>query len=114
MKKKTSIIVCATALLLSCLFIFTSVDKKICDLFMMTNKNIKENEKVVLVNIDDSSIEKLGSFPWTRDIYAETVLVLRELGAKNIVLDLNFVDESPYKALIDYDDFLNYRNNIEI
>ena len=87
MKKKTSIIVCATALLLSCLFIFTSVDKKICDLFMMTNKNIKENEKVVLVNIDDSSIEKLGSFPWTRDIYAETVLVLRELGAKNIVLD---------------------------
>lgn len=112
MKKKTSIIVCSTALLLSCLFIFTSVDKKICDLFMMTNKNIKENEKVVLVNIDDSSIEKLGSFPWTRDIYAETVLVLRELGAKNIFLDLNFVDESPYKSLIDYDDFL--KNAIKV
>lgn len=79
---------------------------------MMTNKNIDENEKIVLVNIDDSSIEEIGTFPWTRDIYAESILVLRELGAKNIVLDMNFVDESPYKFLIDYDDFL--KNAIKV
>lgn len=106
MNKKVNIIVPVTALILSCLFIFTTLDKKIFDLFMLTKKDIPENEKIVLVSIDDSSVENIGTFPWTRDVYAESILLLKELGAKNITIDMNFVDESPYKILIDYDDFL--------
>lgn len=106
MKKKVNIIVPVLALVLSSLFVFTSADKKIFDLFMMTKKDVPENEKVVLINIDDSSIENIGTFPWTRDIYAESILIMKELGAKSITLDMNFVEESPYKMLIDYDDFL--------
>lgn len=106
MNKKVNIIVPITALILSCLFIFTTLDKKIFDLFMLTKKDFPENEKIVLVSIDDSSVENIGTFPWTRDVYAESILLLKELGAKNITIDMNFVDESPYKILIDYDDFL--------
>ena len=44
MNKKVNIIVPITALILSCLFIFTTLDKKIFDLFMLTKKEIPENE----------------------------------------------------------------------
>lgn len=110
MKNIKILIVPAVASLLCSLFIFTNLDKKIFDLFMMSRKAINENKNVVLINVDDSSIENIGSFPWTRDIYGESILVLKELGAKKIAIDMNFVDESPYKIFVDFDDF--FKNSI--
>lgn len=51
------------------------------------------------IDIDDSSIAKLGRFPWPREIHAQVIDVLTELGAKNIVFDVEMPD--PSQPIID-------------
>ena len=43
---------------------------------------------IAIVNIDDKSIEQLGSWPWPRHLIAEMITVLKENGAKLIALDM--------------------------
>ena len=107
MKKRFYLIVPIFGILVSLFFVGSTVDFKIRDLFFKLNNKFDESKKVILVNIDDSSIENVGSFPWTRDIYAESILVLKELGAKNITLDLNFVDSSSKMLFVDCDQYLS-------
>jgi adenylate cyclase len=57
--------------------------------------SLKENKSVLLVNIDDESIEQVGIFPWTRDIMADAIVFLREMGAETVVFDLSYLDKSP-------------------
>lgn len=45
-------------------------------------------DKVVLIEIDDESINKLGSWPWPRDAIAEMVDTLKENGAQLIGLNI--------------------------
>ena len=42
------------------------------------------NEKVVIIAIDENSIEKIGRYPWSRDIHAEMYNILAENSAKVI------------------------------
>ena len=42
------------------------------------------NEKVVIIAIDENSIEKIGRYPWSRDIHAKMYNILAENGAKVI------------------------------
>ena len=49
---------------------------------LISNKPIVESENVAIVNIDDSTIEKYGQFPWPRDQYAKFIdeLYARDAG----------------------------------
>lgn len=49
--------------------------------------NLVENN-IAIVNIDDKSIDQLGSWPWPRHLIAEMITVLKENGAKLIALDM--------------------------
>ncbi len=49
--------------------------------------NLVENH-IAIVNIDDKSIEQLGSWPWSRYLIAEMITILKENGAKLIALDM--------------------------
>lgn len=102
MKKYLHLVIPAIAVIVCTLFLFSSTDKKINDLFMRTLKPLKESDKVVLVNIDDSSIQKVGTFPWTRDIMADSIVFLKEMGAESVVFDLSYLDKSPQKVDPDY------------
>ncbi|MEP0842209.1 MAG: CHASE2 domain-containing protein, partial [Phycisphaerae bacterium] len=51
---------------------------------------IPPSDRIVHIDIDDDSLERVGSWPWSRAIQADLVLILRELGAEQIVLDLMF------------------------
>lgn len=42
------------------------------------------NEKVAIIAIDEKSIEKIGRYPWSRDIHAKMYNILAENGAKVI------------------------------
>ena len=98
MKKYLHLIVPAVAVILCSLFIFSQMDHKINDLFMRALPPLKESKNVVLVTVDDISIEKIGTFPWTRDILADGIVYLREMGAESVVFDMNYLDKSPQKV----------------
>jgi adenylate cyclase len=54
------------------------------------------SESIIIVGIDDTSLEKLGHFPsWPRSYHAELIEILTEAGARVIVFDLLFAEPTP-------------------
>jgi len=50
---------------------------------------------IVHVDIDDSSLNRVGRWPWHRDQLAEVVQALADLGAANIMIDLLLSEPEP-------------------
>lgn len=50
------------------------------------------NENIVIIEIDNNSIEKLGKWPFLRNYHALLVKILKTMGAKTIVFDMIFSD----------------------
>ena len=42
---------------------------------------IPEDDRILLVDIDDTSIEKVGVWPWSRNIVADGLITMKELGS---------------------------------
>jgi len=68
---------------------------KLYDLRFQAKPSIKEWDRLYFIDIDENSTTALGQFPWTRDIYAEGLGVLKELGTSQIAFDIMFPDPSP-------------------
>lgn len=66
--------------------------------FRMKNLNsLEPASPIVHIDIDDSSESRIGRWPWHRDITADLIRTLNELGAEQIVIDLLFPEpETPY------------------
>jgi adenylate cyclase len=92
--------------LLSCILslplLFTAADNKIYDLFLRVLPSLTEHEKVYVLTLDDDSINYAGGFPFRREIMADVVVLLRELGAASIIFDLSYLDESPQRLDREY------------
>ena len=72
-------------------------------------------DKVVLIAIDDESIKTLGRWPWSRDKHATLIDTLTSLGAKSILLDIEFLEESPStleKAVV-YDSLKEVKESLQ-
>jgi adenylate cyclase len=82
--------------------LFTTADNKIYDLFLRALPSLSENEKVYVLTLDDDSINYAGGFPFRREVMADVVVLLRELGAASITFDLNYLDESPQRLDREY------------
>ncbi|HPF78625.1 MAG TPA: adenylate/guanylate cyclase domain-containing protein, partial [Alphaproteobacteria bacterium] len=48
---------------------------------------------VVIIDIDENSLRKIGQWPWPRDIVADLITKLDKLGAKVIAFDMVFAEE---------------------
>jgi serine/threonine-protein kinase len=57
------------------------------------------DQRIVLVEIDQKSLDKLGSWPWPRDLIARMVHLVKGSGAKVIGLNLPLLDEEKNEAL---------------
>ena len=66
-------------------------ESRIYDLLMGTLHG-QDDSPVVIVGIDEKSIEKLGPLPWPRAIIADAVHMISQGGAKAIGLGLLFAD----------------------
>lgn len=51
--------------------------------------------EIVIVGIDEKSLEKIGRWPWNRDRMASLVNRINAMGAKVIMLDIIFAEPSP-------------------
>jgi len=90
------------AFAVSSLLFFTSLDHKFFDLFLRFLPSLTENEKVFVLTLDDDSINYAGGFPFRREVMADVVILLKELGARTIAFDLSYLDESPHRLDPDY------------
>jgi adenylate cyclase len=53
-----------------------------------------EGADVVIVGIDDQSYASLGTFPWPRSVHATLVKNLKQAGARTVLFDIEFTEDS--------------------
>ncbi|MCL1865242.1 MAG: adenylate/guanylate cyclase domain-containing protein [Spirochaetes bacterium] len=75
--------------------IYNLFELKLFDLRMKSKPSISQWNKLYFVNIDDTSINSLGQFPWTRDLYAAGLDTMKDMGMSLISFDVMFPDPSP-------------------
>lgn len=75
--------------------IFAKLDFRLYDSLLGRRKEPAADKNIMLVKIDDPSIKELGEWPWSRDIYADALLRMKELGAKCAIFDIEYI--SPTK-----------------
>ncbi|MCU7373730.1 CHASE2 domain-containing protein [Paucibacter sp. O1-1] len=81
---------------------YRQLDYPLDDLQLRLSAPEPSNEQVLLVDIDDASLRvlqpRLGSWPYSREVYALALDWLREAGAKLIVFDIVFGGSRPGDA----------------
>lgn len=83
--------------------ILFSLELKNYDLRQNIHTNTKlVNPDIVILAIDDNSLEllenKYGNWPWDRQAYVDAIDTLEGVGAKQIILDLMFINHSKNKT----------------
>lgn len=53
-----------------------------------------KNPDIVIVEIDDGSLEQVGNWPWARTVHADMINRISASGAKLIVMDILFFEET--------------------
>lgn len=76
------------------LLILSPLDNQVADYFQRPLKPLTESEEVIMVNIDDDAVESIGTWPFSRTVYSDMLISLKELGARSVVFDLSFLDRS--------------------
>ena len=74
---------------------------------LINSKPVVESENVTIVNIDDSTIEQWGQFPWPRDQYAKFIEELYARQAGLVVFNVFMPDEDRFKKDKDFAEFLS-------
>jgi len=75
-------------LLLAEVGLFSSLDRKAYDLGVRFSADKEPHEDIAVIAIDDKSLQALGAWPWTRDVLAETTLLLGKAKTKVIGFNL--------------------------
>ncbi len=74
---------------------YRAAELRIYDLALHLKPAVPENRSLLFLDIDDTAIAKVGSFPWSRDLMADGLIVMSEFGAAYAVFDIEYVDPSP-------------------
>ena len=61
--------------------------------YLQSTDSITQSQGIVVVEIDEASIEANGQWPWSRDKIADLIWKLREQGAGIIILPMLFAEE---------------------
>lgn len=56
----------------------------------------RASQSIVLVGIDDASLQLIGTWPWRRKLHAELTTILKAAGAKAVFFDILFPEKSNY------------------
>lgn len=83
--------------------IYTNPDHAFYDMLLRVKPAVEEDQRFLLLNIDDLSISKVGMFPWSRHIMADSLIIMREFGAEYALFDIEYTENSPMGV---NDDFL--------
>ena len=73
---------------------FQALDFQLYDSLIKLRKQPEQNQKILMVKIDDPSITALGEWPWSRDEIANALLSMKELGADTAIFDIEYISPS--------------------
>lgn len=98
---------------------FMPFENKVKDLMFKARGEIKGNDNIIIVDIDEKSLKALGQWPWSRDKVAILLQNLADYGIGMVGLDVVFAEADnsspkkvlqklglPYEDVVDYDDIL--------
>ena len=78
-----------------CVFnVFEKLDFRLYDGLLHLTKDPPMDEKVMVVAISDDDINRLGEWPWSRDIMADVLIRLKELGVAAGIFDIEYISAS--------------------
>ncbi|MBN2823928.1 MAG: adenylate/guanylate cyclase domain-containing protein [Campylobacterales bacterium] len=95
---------------------FQSVDSRLRDFLFLVRGELPKSDSVVIVDIDEKSLDKLGQWPWQRDIFANLLYKLTDAGAQVIGLDIVFAEEdrtSPHRFATKFPNLANQLENYD-
>ena len=98
MNWKNIIIGVGTAVVFSVFYIlgvFGGLERQVYDFFLRFRADRNRLNEVVFLNVDDPAIAYNGVFPWPRSIMADSLLRLKEYGARAAIFDIEYIDKGP-------------------
>jgi adenylate cyclase len=87
--------IAAVYILIGLTGLFQKLDYRMYDFLLSLRSEPQQSDKILFVNIDNESIHELGEWPWSRDILADCLIRMRELGAASAVFDIEYLSPSP-------------------
>ena len=89
------------------------LEYKTLDLRFIYANSVRERDDLVLIRIDDRSLQLRGRWPWSRSDQAALIAIPAELGAKKILVDLEWLEPDTDYFPVDPDaDMLQDLENI--
>jgi adenylate cyclase len=74
---------------------YTGLERSVYDLLLHVKPAVPEEESLLFLDIDDTAIAQVGQFPWSRDIMADGLILLKEFEAAYAVFDIEYTEQSP-------------------
>ena len=74
--------------------VFEKLDFRLYDGLLHFTKDPPMDDKVMVVAISDDDINRLGEWPWSRDIMADVLIRLKELGVAAGIFDIEYISTS--------------------
>ena len=71
------------------------LDRALYDVLLGMKPSPPVSERLILLDVDDTAIENVGSWPWPRNLMADGLVTLRELGLSQVVFDIEYINPSP-------------------
>jgi adenylate cyclase len=81
--------------LFSLLEIWTPLELGIYDMFLHLKPAVKEDQSIVLLDVNEESIIRVGSWPWPRGLMARGLETLAEFDAGYAIFDIEYLEKSP-------------------
>jgi CHASE2 domain-containing sensor protein len=73
------------------------LDDTVYDTLLRSFRPQPPGNRVVIVDVDERSLSRIGQWPWRRDVVARLIDRLREMGASTIALDIIFAEADRYE-----------------
>jgi len=96
--RKTVVVPLAIGVAISLLYLLPAwriLDYGAYDMFLGLKQAVAEDRSIVLLDIDDASIDKIGTYPWPRGLLAQGLEALAELEAGYAIFDIEYLEKSP-------------------
>ncbi len=102
---------------------YKNAEWKAYDMMLHIKPAIPEEKQILFIDVDDIAISKVGVWPWSRNIMADGLVLMREFGAKYALFDIEYTEKSPLGVDSKFlredipelfnEEFSNIKDNIE-
>lgn len=79
---------------------FDWLEYRLLDLRFRYANSTPESPELVCIDIDDGSIDRIGRWPWPRDLQAQILAVLTEAGARAVLVDIEYREPEPLRTVV--------------